>query len=111
MEKRKLILDGSTPILRLEVTVYAGIEDNAAPLPAEELKDAGCVSGATLLEAGERLTEQILSLHEKCKEIGFDVFGASELLRKYSFAKYEEQKQGLAKRLTLQISVTFHGVR
>ena len=108
---RKLTLKDGKPYLRLEVTLYAGIEDNAAARPVEELSDAGAISPAVLAVASESLAAQITALHEKCKAVGFDIFGSEELLKKYSFKAYEEQKEGLSERIILDLSVRFEGVR
>ena len=59
----------------------------------------------------ERTVAQITALHEKCKAAGFDIFGCNELLRKYSYSEYEYQKEGLAGRVTLDLSVRFEGIR
>lgn len=108
---RKLRIEDGKPRLKLEVTVYAGIEDNATAMPVEDLKDAGSVPKAVFAVASESLAAQITALHEKCKAAGFDIFGATELLKKYSYKEYETQKEGLAERLTLDLTVRFEGVR
>ena len=109
-QKRKLTIKDGKPVLRLEITLYAGVEDNAAPMPVEDLKDAGAPR-KVLAVASESLAAQITALHEKCKAAGFDIFGCNELLRKYSYSEYEYQKEGLAGRVTLDLSVRFEGIR
>ncbi len=109
--KRKFFIKDNTPVLRVELVLYAGVKDNAQSRPINELKDLGDLPNGALAVASESLFTQISALHEKCKSLGFDAFEGVSMLQKYENNFFEEWKETLPERLALDLTVRFEGLR
>ena len=109
--KRKFEIEENTPVLKVELTLYAGIKDNAKSRPIDELGDAGDLPNGALAVASQSLAGQIEALHQKCKSIGFDAFEAIGMLQKYENDYFEAFKETLPERLELDLTVRFEGLR
>lgn len=109
--KRKFEVKENTPVLKVELTLYAGIKDNAKSRPVDELGDAGDLPNGALAVASQSLAAQIEALHQKCKTIGFDAFEAIGMLQKYENDYFEAFKETLPERLELDLTVRFEGLR
>ncbi len=109
--KRKFTIQDNTPILKVEIALYAGVKDNAKSRPIDELGDAGDLPSGALAVASQSLAAQIERLHQKCKAIGFDAFEAIGMLQKYENDYFEAFKETLPERLELDLTVHFESLR
>ncbi len=109
--KRKFSIKGNTPVLEVELALYAGVKDNAKSRPIEDLKDLGNLPSGALAVASQSLASQIERLHQKCKTLGFDAFEAIGMLQKHENDYFEEFKETLPERLELELTVHFEGLR
>ena len=109
--KRKFSIKENTPVLEVELALYAGVKDNAKSRPIEDLKDLGNLPSGALAVASQSLASQIERLHQKCKTLGFDAFEAIGMLQKHENDYFEEFKETLPERLELDLSVRFEGLR
>ena len=109
--KRKFSIKENTPVLEVELALYAGVKDNAKSRPIEDLKDLGNLPSGALAVASQSLASQIERLHQKCKTLGFDAFEAIGMLQKHENDYFEEFKETLPERLELELTVHFEGLR
>lgn len=109
--KRKFSIKENTPVLEVELALYAGVKDNAKSRPIEDLKDLGNLPSGALAVASQSLASQIERLHQKCKTLAFDAFEAIDMLQKHENDYFEEFKETLPERLELELTVHFEGLR
>lgn len=95
---------------QISVTLSAGILDYSKSPQKGELVDAGDVPDGAFFAAEKRLSAQIESAFEKCKNLGCDAFGLGADLQKYHADKKAYASTLLQNASTI-VSVRFQGVR
>jgi hypothetical protein len=95
---------------QISVTLSAGILDYSKAPTIGDTADAGDVPDGAFYWAEKRLSSQIESAFEKCKNLGCDAFGLGADLQKY----HQDKKlfaSTLLQNVSPLISVRFQGVR
>ena len=108
--KLRFFVDGDTPTMRIDLTLYAEWTDAASSQNLEALSGRERQS-ALYTNAGNALKEQILSTFQYCKDLHFDVFDAIGRLQKYENSHFARLKDSLVERLQLDLSVRFAPIR
>ena len=110
--KRKLKVgkDGSANF-QIDLSLTAGLLDNSAALPLDELSDGGDVPGGVFTAAQKKLAGEINTLFEKTKAVGCDLFGVRELLIKYEKRDLHHFQDSLLSNTVLAVNVSFQNVR
>ena len=108
--KLRFFVDGDTPVMRIDLTLYAEWAD------AGGSQNLGALSGreersALYTNAGNALKEQILSAFDYCKSIDFDALDAIGKLQKYENNHFARLKDSLVERLKIELSVRFAPIR
>ncbi len=108
--KQRFWVDGDTPRLDVELTVYADLADKAQSSPTSELSTRE-QNTAVFTAAATALKEQIEGAFSTCANIGFDAFDAIGKLQKYENNHFDEMKDSLVERLEFSVSVRFRPIR
>lgn len=105
-----LLLDNQTAVLKLTLTITAGLLDCSIALP-KDTADVGDVPQGAFQSAKERLSAQITSAFEKCKRLNCDLFEIISMLQKQEKSNFERLKKDVLSNTTLQIRIRFENVR
>lgn len=97
--------------LDIRVNAVAGIENVSFAQTVPELSDTNPVPEEVFADAENSLKEQILSVFEKSRLSGCDLFGVTERLRKFNTRYYPAYREDILDRLRLTVSVSFEGIR
>lgn len=97
--------------LDIHVNAVAGIENVSFAQTVPELSDTNPVPEEVFADAENSLKEQILSVFEKSRLSGCDLFGVTERLRKFNTRYYPAYREDILDRLRLTVSVSFEGIR
>ena len=97
--------------LDISVSLVAGIADFSKAEDENEISDAGDIPSGVFAAAERTLKEQIERTFDKCRQSKCDLFGLTDLLRKYDNKYYEALKNDLMDRTTLSVAVRFQSVR
>ena len=108
--KIQFSVDGDTPKLKVELTVYADLADKAESSPPSDLAMRE-QNTAVFTAAATSLKEQIEGAFATCTSIGFDAFDAIGKLQKYENNHFDEFKDSLIERLEFSVSVRFRSIR
>ncbi|MBR2023588.1 MAG: hypothetical protein IJ996_03630 [Clostridia bacterium] len=109
--KNKLVLgkDGRASY-QIHVTLSAGLLDYSKAPVKDEGTDSGDVPSGVFSSAEKRLSAQIETAFEKCKNTGCDAFGLLDLLQKHHPSK-TQLAPTLLQYSNADVSVRFRGVR
>ncbi len=102
----KLIFENDTPILECNLKIYARISDTSFSENMKIVKDLGNLNENTKFKVEELIRNSLQSVLNKSKELGCDVFECKNLLYKYHFNKFEENKLTVLERLQLKVNVS-----
>ncbi len=98
-------------VLKVELTMVAGIMDYSKAQDLEDIKDMGSPPDGAFAAAEKKLSSAIITAYEKSKAVGCDVFGLQERLVKYKKRKYLEHKDTLLGDTALSVTVRFGSLR
>ena len=108
--KLRFFVDGDTPVMRIDLALYAERADTGSSQNLETLSGREMRS-SLYTNAGNALKEEILSTLQYCKEINFDAFDAIGKLQKYENNHFARLKDSLVERLQVELSVRFAPIR
>jgi hypothetical protein len=110
--KIKLRIDeNGVPKAELSVTLTAGVLDFSKSESKNTVKDTTHVPKRVLSDAEISLKAQIEQTFQTAKETNCDLFGLTELLKKYENKYFEAYKNDLLARAQPVVNVTFKSVR
>lgn len=110
-QKTKLVVTDGGSVLKINLTLTAGLLDYSASLPIEDLSDAGDVPDGVFAAAEKKLSGEILEVFEKTRACGCDLFGVRDMLVKYKKRSLHHRADTLLDELIPEIKVTFRNVR
>ncbi len=99
------------PVLKISLTVTAGILDGAKLQTLEETADAGKIPSGVLPNAEEKLKTDLLALFEKTRALGCDIFECQETLKRKNYEYYYQLKDEILKTVRPKVEVKFENVR
>jgi hypothetical protein len=105
------IKDDSSPVLKIHLTVTAGILDGAKLQILDEITDAGKVPNGVLPKAAQNLQADLLALFEKTRSLGCDIFKCRETLKRKNYRYYDELKEEILQTVQTDFQVQFQNVR
>ena len=108
---RLTIKDSSAPILKISLTVTAGILDEANLQTIDETTDAGKIPNGVLPKAEETLRADLLALFEKTRALNCDIFKCKETLKRKNYKDYYRLKDEILTAVQAKIEVKFQNVR
>ena len=97
--------------LKIGVSLTAGVADFSHSDTENEVKDVGDVPKGLLNAAETALKAEIERTVESAKACGSDVFGATDLLKKYENKYFNAFKKDIFERANVEVSVKFKSVR
>ena len=97
--------------LKLRLSLTAGLLDYSKALPLNDGADTGDVPSGVFYAAEQKLTSEILSVFEKSRACGCDLFGARDLLIKRANKKHRRYADTILQNCTLTVDVHFKNVR
>ena len=97
--------------LKIRLSLTAGLLDYSKALPLNDGADTGDVPSGVFYAAEQKLTSEILSVFEKSRACGCDLFGLKEQLQKYKYRLYDELKDEVLHNAIVDVSVRFQSVR
>ena len=103
--------EGGRAHLKIEVVMTAGILDFSKALPLQDVADAGDAPKEYLALAERKLKGEIVTVFEKCRKVGCDLFGLKERLAKYEKKKYHPLKDTVLEGAIAEVSVKFRNIR
>lgn len=110
--KIRLTVDkNAQPKLFVQATVIAGIQDNSSPSTVTELAEEGSLPPAVKKAAEEKLKKTVEDVFQIAKDCGADVFGATEMLRKYQSKYFSTYHDDLLSRIKLSVKIQFRALR
>ena len=80
-------------------------------MPLNSGADTGDVPSGVFYAAEQKLTSEILSVYEKSRACGCDLFGIRDLLIKHASKKLHRHADTLLQNCTLTVDVHFKNVR
>ena len=110
-QKTKLVVTQGGAVLKLNVTLTAGLLDYSSALPVEKLSDAGDIPDGVFGAAEKKLSGEILEVFEKTKACGCDIFGVRDMLVKHKKRSLHSRADGLLEEVLPEIKVSFQNVR
>ena len=110
-QKTKLVVTQGGSVLKVNVTLTAGLLDYSSALPVEKLSDAGDIPDGVFSAAEKKLSGEILEVFEKTKACGCDLFGVRDMLVKYKKRSLHDRADRILEELLPEIKVTFKNVR
>ena len=102
--------DGSAS-LNIRLVVTAGVLDYSQSLPVDEFADVGDAPNGIFAAAEKKLTADILSVFEKARQSGCDVFGVRDLLLKHKPKKLHAFQNTILQNTLPNVTVRFQNVR
>ncbi len=110
--KIRLTIDkNAQPKLFVQTTVTAGIQDNSTPSTVTELAEEGSLPPALKKAAEKKLKRTVEEVFQIAKDCGADVFGATEMLRKYQSKYFSAYHDNLLSRVQLFVKIQFRALR
>lgn len=97
--------------LKIKLSLTAGLLDYSKALPLEEGADMGDVPSGVFAAAEKKLAGDVLSVYEKSRACGCDIFGTRDLLVKYESRKLHRFADTLLENSAVTVSVRFQNVR
>ena len=97
--------------LQVKLSLTAGLLDYSKALPLDEGADMGDVPSGVFAAAEKKLAGDILSVYEKSRACGCDIFGTRDLLIKYENRKLHRFADTLLENSAALVSVHFKNVR
>ncbi len=98
-------------VLKVELTMIAGVLDYSKAQDLEEIKDMGTPPDGAFAAAEKKLASAIVTAYEKSRAVGCDVFALEERLIKYKKRKYFQHKDTLLSDTALSVTVKFGSIR
>ena len=106
----KLTID-KKPTVHVSIKMAVGLTATSQTRPLEDTADVGNFPKNLLEETAKRLEEEVRSLFEKCRQVGFDVCDAIDKLQKYENEHFDDKKDTLLEEATLDIHIQVNSVR
>ena len=97
--------------LKIRLSLTAGLLDYSKALPLNDGADTGDVPSGVFYAAEQKLTSEILSVYEKSRACGCDLFGTRDLLIKHASKKLRHYADTILQNCTLTVDVHFKNVR
>ena len=97
--------------LNVKLSLTAGLLDYSKALPLDESADMGDVPSGVFAAAEKKLAGDILSVYEKARACGCDIFGTRDLLVKYKSRKLRRFADSLLENSAVTVSVHFKNIR
>lgn len=98
-------------IVKIELTMTAGLADYSKAQDADKIKDVGDVPDGVFAAAEKKLAAELTTAYEKARGVGCDVFGLEEKLVKYKKRAYLKYLDSLLDNTALTATVRFENVR
>lgn len=111
---RKLSLrvsDEGTAVLKIKLTLTAGVLDYSKALSLDDVSDAGDVPDGIFAAAEKKLTASILSVFEKSRAHDCDIFGVQDMLVKRNPRALQRYKTTILQNTRPDAQITFRNVR
>ncbi len=97
--------------LKIRLSLTAGLLDYSQALPLNDGADMGDVPSGVFSAAEKKLASEILSVYEKSRACGCDLFGTRALLIKHGKKKLHRFADSLLQNCAISVSVHFKNVR
>lgn len=97
--------------LKIKATITAGIQDNSTPSTVTELAEEGDLPKNVKKSAEEKMKKTVEEVFFIAKNANADIFGATEMLRKYQSKYFSAYKDDLLSRIILSVEIKFQPLR
>lgn len=103
--------DEGSAVLKIKVTLTAGILDYSKALPLDEITDVGDVPDGVFAAAEKKLAAEIVSVFEKARVNGCDLFDVRALLIKHKPRALHRYKNTVLQNTRPDVQIRFRNVR
>lgn len=97
--------------LRVRATLTAGVQDDSTPNTVTELAEKGALPKAVQRSAEKKIERTIQEVFQIARESKADIFGATEMLRKYHGKHFSALKDDLLERMQIEVKIKFQPLR
>ena len=105
------VSDEGAAVLKIKITLSAGIFDYSKALPLEDISDVGDVPDGIFAAAEKKLAAEIVSVFEKARVNDCDIFGVQALLVKHKPRTLQRYKTTILKNTRPDVQISFRNVR
>lgn len=105
------VSDEGSAVLKIKVTLTAGILDYSKALPLDEITDVGDVPDGVFAAAEKKLTAEIVSVFEKARVNGCDLFDVRALLIKHKPRALHRYQNTVLQNTRPDVQIRFRNVR